>query len=238
MVFHGLPQLGSNRWRVWHLWAAGTTQSNIEISECWIYWPRELLHGRAAAFPFSIFWRQRWHKYFSLGRFFHDLFSQHSDFSYYQGRAEMIDFQFVHVDASSAKARKRNHQLARAHSARTHRRKRCDELVDITVFDPSELSPITVRGTTKDTKSKLARTVKAVASAGTAKAVSSTTTSVANVKPSPAEESSTESRESGLSSPSRTLSPMLGAISARTFDPGSSPKSEHVAHYCKPLRCP
>lgn len=71
----------------------------------------------------------------------------------------MIDFQFVHVDASSAKARKRNHHLARAHSARSHRRRRQDELIDITVYEPQERPAAAVKNV-KNFKTKAVRVVE------------------------------------------------------------------------------
>lgn len=139
----------------------------------------------------------------------------------------MIDFHFVHVDASSAKARKRNHQLARAHSARTHRRKRRDELVDITVYDPSEL-PLVAAKVGKDVEPRKAKWVME-------RSLSSTPMVSRTVTPVPRRALLGDEVVEMLLSPppSKTVSPVFGPFAPATFTPSTSLRSEQVAHYRK-----
>lgn len=138
----------------------------------------------------------------------------------------MINFQFVHVDASSAKARKRNHQLARAHSARTHRRDQHDELIDIAVCDPSERTLVIVKAP-QDVKPRAVRSIQ--------KSVVITAASSPAAPFTPQLASRADSLPDHLASPppAKTISPVFGALAPKTFDPGSSLKSGQVAHYRK-----
>lgn len=140
--------------------------------------------------------------------------------------ARMLDFQFIQVDASSAKARKRNHHLARAHSARAHQTQRRDDLIDIVVLDSSEkLQPPAVPLRRNKTKGEPPRS----------RTMTPTPTWTAGTVARPVRyaDSAIGTPEQAPSSPLRTLSPHFGALVTTTFQPGVSSRGEQVAHYSR-----